>query len=54
MDTGAAVATTVQTMVGADTASLPVKLDGAERRLAETGTRGPPLDPDHNGPKKRG
>ena len=38
METGAVVATTVQTMDGGDTASLPVTLDEAERRLAEVGT----------------
>ena len=37
METGAVVATTVQTMDGGDTASLGVTLDEAERRLAEVG-----------------
>ena len=37
MDTGAVVATTVQTMDGGDTASLPNTPDEAERRLAEVG-----------------
>ncbi len=37
MDTGAVVGVTVQTMDGGDTASLPVTLDEAERRLAEAG-----------------
>ena len=37
METGAVVATTVQTMDGGDTASLGVTLDEAERRLSEAG-----------------
>ena len=37
METGAIVGLTVQTMDGGDTASLPVTLDEAERRLAEAG-----------------
>ena len=37
METGAVVATTVQTMDGGDTASLGVTLDEAERRLEEVG-----------------
>ena len=37
METGAVVGLTVQTMDGGDTASLPVTLDEAERRLAEAG-----------------
>ena len=37
MESGAVVATTVQTMDGGDTASLAVTLDEAERRLAEVG-----------------
>ena len=37
METGAAVAVTVQKMDGGDTASLPVTLDEAERQLAEVG-----------------
>ena len=37
METGAVVATTVQTMDGGDTASLPVTLDEAERWLEELG-----------------
>ena len=37
METGAVVRLTVQTMDGGDTASLPVTLDEAERRLAEVG-----------------
>ena len=37
LETGAVVATTVQTTDGGDTASLPVTLDEAERRLAEAG-----------------
>ena len=37
MESGAVVATTVQTMDGGDTASLPVTLDEAERQLAEVG-----------------
>ncbi|MDE2794824.1 MAG: hypothetical protein OXL34_08410 [Gemmatimonadota bacterium] len=37
METGAVVATTVQTMDGGDTASLPSTLDEAERQLAEVG-----------------
>ena len=37
METGAVVATTVQTMDGGDTASLAVTLDEADRRLAEVG-----------------
>ena len=57
METGAVVATTVQTMDGGDTASLGVTLDEAERRLAEAGSRGEgggrrqglPLEQDHDG-----
>ena len=37
METGAVVATTVQTMDGGDTGSLEVTLDEADRRLAEAG-----------------
>ena len=37
MESGAVVATTVQTMDGGDTASLAVTLDEAEERLAEVG-----------------
>ena len=37
LETGAIVATTVQTMDGGDTASLPVTLDEAERQMAEVG-----------------
>ncbi len=37
METGAVVATTVQTMDGGDAASMPATLDEADRRLAEAG-----------------
>jgi len=37
MESGAVVATTVQTMDGGDCASLPVTLDETERRLADVG-----------------